>query len=160
MLAKPLAGSMTAEFMRMFAALQEQTKLSFWRSDVLRPLHILFLALATVTVALTYAKAPDPLIYGAGAILGLVALTEIGAFIYCLLRDPDLLRSERIRMQKMAMEARLIGDEQSGLFDASEEPAPLPSQRSTQKVLMTRKPVERSASAQQRAPRKGSNGDA
>lgn len=135
--------------MRIFASLQEQTKASFWRSDVLRPLHILFLALSTITIALTYTKAPDPLIYGAGVLLGLVALTEIGGFIYCLLKDPDLLRSERIRMHKMAIEARMLGDETTGLMEieqqaVSSQLAPQQKAIATQDVAPTLEPLTKS----------------
>lgn len=112
---------MSGEFLRVVAALQQQMNATFWRSDALRPLHIMLGSLILLVLGLAYAGVPAPIMYGACVLVGLAALTELSAFVYCLLKDPDLLRSERYRLQKMALEAHLLGDETSGLFEVTAE---------------------------------------
>jgi hypothetical protein len=73
--------------------------------------------LATATVALPLAKAPEWLL----ALLAIFLTISIGlylfAYLYCLFRDRDALRSERYSLHKMAIEHGIYGDSTSGIID-------------------------------------------
>ena len=108
---------MSGEFLRIIAALQQQMNATFSRSDVLRPLHILFGMLVIVVISLVYVKAPDWLVAWAAYGMFGVAFIEVFSYIYCLFVDRDSLRSEKYQLQKMAMQAHVVGDEGTGIFE-------------------------------------------
>lgn len=47
----------------------------------------------------------------------LVILVFLSAFVYCLLKEPDLLRSERYGLEKMAIERGVLGDDIQGRIE-------------------------------------------
>lgn len=112
---------MTA-FLQIVSALKEQMHATLSRSDVLRPLAWLIGLLLTGVVAVAIGKAPEwLLVLLASLLVGCILLYGV-AYVYCLmLKDPDLLRSEKYSLQKMAIEHGLIGDNHVGLFEENDK---------------------------------------
>lgn len=67
----------------------------------------------------------NPKLYWLPILLSCLLILFLGiyafSYLYCLLRNPDLLRSERYGIQKMAIQHGLLGDSESGLFDPSDQ---------------------------------------
>jgi len=107
---------MTGQFGQIASLLREQLTTSISRSDVLKPLAWLVGMLLSAIILLAYLKAPDWLLI-ALAVPVFLSLALYGfAYVFCLFRDRDALRSERYSLQKMAIEQGLYGDDQSGQF--------------------------------------------
>jgi hypothetical protein len=106
--------------MRIIGALQQQMNATFSRSDVLRPLHIMLGTLVLLLLGLSATKAPEWLLSYAAYGFGATVALELIAYLFCLFIDRDALRSERYQLQKMAIQARLLGDEASGMFELEE----------------------------------------
>ncbi len=107
-------------FLSLVSALREQMQATLSRSDVLRPIAWLVGILVTATVTLVLAKAPEWLLILSGLLLLASIVLYIVAYLFCLIKDRDALRSERYVLQKLAIEHRLLGDSVSGLFEADE----------------------------------------
>lgn len=84
------------------------------RSDILRPLVWPILAVI-LALAVLGGRVPGWIItwlaVGLGALVALYAL----AYIVCFFIDRDALRSEKYKLQKMAIERGLYGDSNIGL---------------------------------------------
>lgn len=93
------------------------------RTDALRPLiwPIAGLLIA-ITGALT-AHAPAWLLVVLVSAVGIALIVYVGAFIYFAAKDPDALRSEKYKLQKLAIEHGLYGDSAIGLIDAKQTAA-------------------------------------
>ncbi|WCJ61877.1 hypothetical protein [Agrobacterium tumefaciens] len=87
------------------------------RSDVLKPLAWLITILISATIMLTYVKAPENLIYLSFGLAGVTTLLYFFAYVFCLLKDRDALRSEKYSLNKMAIEHGLLGDSNTGVFE-------------------------------------------
>jgi hypothetical protein len=89
------------------------------RSDVLRALIWPTGLLLTATVSSGIYRAPTwlPILLGV-LTAGYVIMYGFG-FLWCLLRNPDLLRSESYNAHKMAIEHGLLGDHTTGLQDVT-----------------------------------------
>lgn len=109
-----------ADFMQLVSMLREQMNATLSRSDVLKPLAWLIGILATATSVLVFAQAPQWLLIVAACILVASILLYEGAYVFCLLKDRDALRSEKYSLNKLAIEHRLIGDSKTGLFEADD----------------------------------------
>jgi len=85
-------------------------------------LQTLLVAMGMLIIGLPltiYVGAPSWLLICLFSALGIVLLTFIVAYIYFLKTNPDALRSESFTLKKMAMELGLVGDNITGLKDAS-----------------------------------------
>jgi len=49
-----------------------------------------------------------------------VVIVYIGAYVFCLFKDREALRSETYSIQKLAIEKGYVGDSTAGLFKAEE----------------------------------------
>lgn len=87
------------------------------RSNVLKPLTWF---LAIITVAFLLACKENGIIWVQiffAVILGVTVFVFLGVFIYCLIKNPDSLRSESFTIQKIALEKGVYGDNQVGFFN-------------------------------------------
>jgi hypothetical protein len=105
------------EFLQFVSTLREQMSAALSRSDILRPLTWLVGMFLLATVSLITAKSDQWIII---VLLVSIILLYLWAYLYCLIRNPDALRSERYSLQKMAIEHGLLGDSTSGTFEPEE----------------------------------------
>jgi hypothetical protein len=108
------------DFLQLVSTLREQMNATLSRSDVLKPLAWLIGILATMTVFALFAKSPAWILVMFTIFLGLAIILYGGAYIFCLLKDRDALRSERYSLHKMAIEQGFLGDNVTGTFEDSE----------------------------------------
>lgn len=104
-------------FGQIATAIREQMNTTISRSDVLKPLAWLITILISATIMLTYVKAPENLIYLSFGLAGVTTLLYFFAYVFCLLKDRDALRSEKYSLNKMAIEHGLLGDSNTGVFE-------------------------------------------
>lgn len=90
------------------------------RSDVLKPVAWLVAILAAAIAFLVFAQASPWLLITMATVFIVSIVLYVGAYVFCLINDRDALRSEKYSLHKMAIEHRLIGDSQSGLFEPQE----------------------------------------
>ena len=99
----------------MVATLREQMHAELTRTDALRPLVWPVAGLlAALSVAIAE-RAPGWLLISLAVALGVILSVYIGHYTYFAVTDPDALRSEKYKLQKMAIEHGLLGDSQIGL---------------------------------------------
>lgn len=90
------------------------------RSDVLNPLRwfIGFITFAIVVVAVygmpAAGNVQESLILYLMVLLFIAASVYLGCYIFFAIRDPDSLRSERFKLNKMVIEQRIYGDSETG----------------------------------------------
>ncbi len=89
--------------MQIVSVLREQMNTALSRSDILRPLTWLVALFLFGTIGLLTAHAEEWMLLGMGSLLGLTVLLYLSAYVYCLINNPDALRSERYSIQKMAI---------------------------------------------------------
>ena len=92
-------------------ALQRNTK-----STVLRPLSWLVGLLLTATIFASRFGMDKWLVVMLAVLDCLAIILYFAAYIFFGHKDPDLLRSEKFTIQKMAIQHGLIGDDISGMF--------------------------------------------
>lgn len=83
-------------------------------------LHSLQWALGLLLASLppmVWAKAPEWLMALTVALVVVVILVFLGAYVFLLLKNPDALRSEEFSLSKLALEKGLVGDNIVGLTD-------------------------------------------
>ena len=106
-------------FLQLAASLREQMTANLSRSDVLKPLAWLIGLLVTAFAVALWAKASAWVVGAVLVGLALTVLLYMGSYVFCLCVDRDALRSERYSLHKMALEQRLLGDSNAGLFEFS-----------------------------------------
>ena len=84
------------------------------KSNVVSVLIALIGVLLTILVVLVVYKAPTWILALILAMAMLLCCFFVYAYVFCLKNDPDLLRSERMVLEKMAIERRVVGDSSSG----------------------------------------------
>lgn len=103
------------EFVRFLSQLREQMSAELTRSDVLRPLIWPNAGLLLLLGTSLAADAPEwvlkSIVY---LLIGFMVLYAI-AFGFFAITDSDALRSEKYKLQKMAIEHGLLGDSLTGL---------------------------------------------
>ncbi|MEG5467072.1 hypothetical protein UXN60_03915 [Enterobacter roggenkampii] len=99
---------------KLVSSLMGQANQSGEKSTVVHTLIWLIGVVFVVEVVLVMAHAPTWMlaIILALAILGCIFFGYV--YLFCLKKDPDLLRSERMVLQKMAIEKRVYGDDITG----------------------------------------------
>ncbi|AYZ32600.1 hypothetical protein [Serratia sp. FDAARGOS_506] len=102
---------------KLFSSLMGQANQSGEKSTVVHTLIWLIGVLFTVVVLLVIYQAPI-WVLASVLIVALLGCLFFGyVFIFCLKNDPDLLRSEKLVLQKLAIERRVIGDSATGERD-------------------------------------------
>jgi len=118
------------DFLQMIATLREQMHAELTRTDVLRPLIWPITGLLAALTGALATKAPVWLLIGLAGAAGLMLTVYVGGYIYFVIKDPDALRSEKYKLQKLALEHGLYGDSAIGLIDANDT-APLAASMKT-----------------------------
>jgi len=108
-----------ADFAQLVTMLREQMNATLSRSDVLKPIAWLIGILATATLALTFSKAPEWLLICVAICMLFAVALYVGAYVFCLIKDRDALRSEKYSLQKMAIEHGILGDNMTGIIDST-----------------------------------------
>jgi hypothetical protein len=91
------------------------------KTTILYPLLAVFSAFASASVLFFYVKAPIwvPYVFaGLAAITGIIFLI---VYLICFAKNPELLRSEKFTITKMAIEKSMIGDNNTGLIEMPRE---------------------------------------
>ncbi len=96
--------------------LQEETTGKYSRTDALRPLLYLVLGLIAAVAYLAVNKVPVAVLYAAEALTGAAVVAFVIVHISCLIKKPDMLRSEHYSLTKMAIERSAQGDNITGLI--------------------------------------------
>jgi hypothetical protein len=104
------------EFLKVISLLREQMHATLSRSDILRPLAWLIGMLLTATVGMAAGRAPNWLLVLMSIVLVAVIALYGTAYVFCLLKDRDALRSESYSLHKLAIEQGLLGDSTTGMF--------------------------------------------
>ncbi len=108
-------------FQQLVSVLREQFHATLSRSDVLKPLAWLAGILLTAMVGMLWVKAPSWLTVLMAILLSVSIVLYLISYVYCLLRDPDALRSETYSLHKMVIERGLLGDNVTGVIDLDVE---------------------------------------
>ena len=99
----------------------ENTSAKGARSSALHSLHVSTgVSFAGLMVAI-YIDAPEWVVLFIATILAILFLVYIGTYLFLLFNDRDALRSESFTLSKMAIEKGLIGDDLTGLINATEK---------------------------------------
>lgn len=99
---------------KLVSSLMGQANQSGEKSTVVHTLIWMIAVIFIVVVMLVIYKAPT-WVLASVLTMAMVGCLFFGyVFIYCLKKDPDLLRSERLVLQKMAIERHVIGDSVTG----------------------------------------------
>lgn len=107
----------------MFKELLERSDSSGSKSTILKPLAWFLSVFIGGMVLLIRVNAPSWTIIFFSIIIGLGISIFCFAFIYCLFKDRDALRSEKYSIQKMAIEKGVYGDNIVGLIHSNEPKA-------------------------------------
>jgi len=103
------------DFIRFLSTLKEQMSAELTRSDALRALIWPNAMLLMALVSAAGTKAPNWLLVILAIMLGIFMVLYAGAYVFFAATDPDALRSEKYKLQKMAIEHGLYGDSNTGL---------------------------------------------
>lgn len=105
--------------MSIIRALLSHSDASGSRSTILKPLTwLLGIILATLLAAFRF-SAPAWFCYLLAGIAILAVLLFFFAYVFCLFKDRDALRSESFSLRKMEIEKGLYGDSDMGLIQRS-----------------------------------------
>ncbi len=105
------------EFVQFLSNLKQQMSAELTRSDALRALIWPNAGLLLGFSSALFAHAPTWVLIALFALLALFMLLYAGAYVFFAATDPDLLRSEKYKLQKMAIEQGIYGDSEIGLID-------------------------------------------
>jgi hypothetical protein len=101
------------------SSFEEGAKSTYSRSDVLRVLLYPIGLLASLLPIFGISKVSNWLVVLDVIFLGAFLLLYAGVYIFCLIRRPDSLRSEKFELAKYAIEQSLNGDNTTGLREVS-----------------------------------------
>ncbi len=105
------------DFRDFVSAMREQMSATLSRSDALRPM-IWPVAICALALSWVGVSGPLWLSIGLGVLFAIGLISYLGAYFYCLMTNPDSLRSESYNMQKLALEHGVFGDSKTGVFPA------------------------------------------
>jgi hypothetical protein len=91
------------------------------RSTVLKPIGWMISICIAATLSASYLKLEPWVGYMFAGFCGLTMLLYLVAYLYCLFKDRDALRSETYTIQKMAIEKGFVGDSTKGTFLVEQE---------------------------------------
>jgi len=109
------------EFIRFLTELREHMNAELTRSDVLRALIWPNAGLLIALIGAISAKADTWILQILIVLVCLLMVLYVAAYVFFALTDPDALRSEKYKLQKMAIERGLIGNSQVGLHEIEDE---------------------------------------
>lgn len=94
------------------------------RSTILKDLIWLIGVTFSALLTCSWLNIGSHVLYVITGVLVVEILLFIFAYVYCLFKNPDWLRSEKFSIQKMAIEKGVIGDSLTGFVDGGSEKAP------------------------------------
>src|SRR5260370_42372657 len=86
-------------------------------STILRQLGVALSMLLSATILAFYLHLPLLLGIVFAIFTGITLALYLFTHIYCLFKDPELLRSEKHSIQKLAIEKGFVGDSLQGVFE-------------------------------------------
>lgn len=104
------------DFLQLVSMLREQMNATMSRSDILRALIWPLGMLLTAVLILSIYGAPTWLLVALATMLIFGLLLYGSSYVFCLIKNPDALRSEKYVLSKMAIKHKLIGDSTTGTF--------------------------------------------
>lgn len=87
------------------------------RSTILKPLGVALSMLLSATLLSFYLKLPLALGVALSVFTGITLTLYLVVYVLAFGKDPELLRSEKHSIQKLAIEKGFVGDSTHGLFD-------------------------------------------
>jgi hypothetical protein len=112
--------------LNMMAAFFQKATAHGSRSTVLKPLAWLIGLCVTATLGALKWSAPVWLLVTLSVCLTMSITLYLGAYIYCLYRNADLLRTETYLIQQLAIQKGLLGDSVVGVFQPEPEAGIIP----------------------------------
>lgn len=110
------------EFIKLLSELREQMSAELTRSDVLRALIWPNAGLLMAFTAAISAHSPNWCLVALAGMLGVFMFLYAAAYVFFAITDPDALRSEKYKLQKIAIEKGLFGDSLTGLRQVEDTP--------------------------------------
>jgi hypothetical protein len=107
-------------------ALLEEVSGNVSRSTVLKPLGWALAVFVPATIVTAFLQLAPWLVGMFAGLTGFTSALYLSAYVFCLFRDRDALRSERYSLQKLAIEKQLIGDDRAGILELE---SPIEGQR-------------------------------
>lgn len=104
----------------LIRAFLSQASASGSRSTALQPLAVLSGILVSGLVLAASWGAPEWSLITVAVLLGITVCIYLVCYVVYATKNPDLLRSEKYTLSKMAIEKNLIGDDISGLLEVGE----------------------------------------
>lgn len=101
----------------LIRALLQQIVETSSRSTILRPLGVLLSILVPATIASYYFNLPPWLGVSFASSTFITLALYLTVYVVAFKKDPELLRSEKHSIQKLAIEKGLVGDSLQGIFD-------------------------------------------
>ena len=106
----------------MLSSMFQASEITSKRPTALAPLLWAMGIFAPLLTSALLFKAPLFLVIVLVSAFGVIVLLFFFSYIYCLIKDPDALRSESFVLKKMAIEKSSLGDSTSGnMIEASAE---------------------------------------
>lgn len=102
----------------LIRALFQQMVESGSRSTILKALSVPLSTLLAATILSFYLKLPDWLGAAFACSTGITLALYLVIYILAFRKDPELLRSEKHSIQKLAIEKGFVGDSLTGIFEA------------------------------------------
>ncbi|WP_320188257.1 hypothetical protein RMS29_001785 [Agrobacterium rosae] len=110
------------EFVRFLSQMREHMNAELTRSDVLRPLIWPNAGLMFLLATSLAANAPTWFIQSVLALLAVFMVLYGVAYVFFAFTDSDALRSEKYKLQKLAIKQGLYGDSSIGLKQVEDIP--------------------------------------
>jgi hypothetical protein len=108
------------QFQQLVSSLKEQVNSTLSRSDILKPLAWYIGIFTTIiSISLFAPNRPGWLLPIMVVFLGAGVSLYMFAYLFCLIKKPDALRSEKYSLHKMAIESGLYGDSLRGMIDVT-----------------------------------------
>ncbi|WP_286816930.1 hypothetical protein [Marinobacter sp. UBA3607] len=105
----------------LIRAFLQQASASGSKSTVLKPLGWMMLICVSATLSSAHFSLPVALTYLFAAFSCITMALYLVAYLYCLFKDRDALRSETYSIQKMAIEKGFVGDDVSGELEVKRD---------------------------------------
>ena len=103
--------------LNLIKAFLEHASAKGTKATILKPLGWMMLIVISATLSAFYLKSPKWLGVIFSIFTCLTMILYLFAYIYCLFKDKDALRSETYSIQKLAIEKGFVGDDISGTLE-------------------------------------------
>ena len=107
----------------LIRAFLEQATAKGSKSTILKPLGWMMGICISATLTSAHFKLPEWVMYLFAGFSCITMALYLIAYLYCLVKDRDALRSETYSIQKMAIEKGFVGDDISGSLSVERTPS-------------------------------------